>query len=122
LLVKWSSAEIATQCNRVFAQETVVETFRDTGDQFRIYLSRWPVVVSDEFPFVVEEDGVELVIDEDYELDLEKGRLTRFNMVWSEPVVVSYTGGYDLPQKAPLALRQAALLMSRQAYFAAIRG
>ena len=33
---------------------------------------------------------------------------------WPEPVVITYTGGYDLPEDAPPSLKQAAGLMIRQ--------
>jgi len=36
--------------------------------------------------------------------------------------VISYTGGYDLPNDAPESLRQAAILLTRESYYAAIRG
>jgi len=119
--IKFSSDKIATMCNRVFAERTVVETFLEFGGtQLRIFLSQWPV--NDIKPFVVEENGVELVRDIDYDLDVEKGRRTRFDSAWVEPTIVNYTGGYDLPHKAPPALQQAALLTTREAYFLAIRG
>jgi hypothetical protein len=35
---------------------------------------------------------------------------------------VTYTGGYELPFESPPALRQAAILAVREAYYASIRG
>ena len=63
-----------------------------------------------------------MAIDYDYELDAEKGRLTRIAAAWVEPVVVTYTGGYELPMEAPFALQSASLLLTREAYYASIRG
>jgi hypothetical protein len=120
MFIRWSSDEIAKLCNRVFARETVDETFRDFGDtQNRIFLSHYPVVEITN----VTEDGVVLVPAVDYELDVRSGCLTRLGSAqWLDPVVVSYTGGYNLPYDAPEALQQATLLMIREAYYAAIRG
>lgn len=118
--ITFASDKIATTCNRVFAERTVIETFLEVDDQLRIFLSQWPVNLDK--PFVVEENGIELIMDTDYDVDVEKGRLTRFGAMWTEPVIVTYTGGYDLPHKAPPALQQAALLGTREAYFLAIRG
>jgi hypothetical protein len=120
LLVRWSSDEIAACCNRVFAKETVIEAFRDfLADLKRLHLSRWPVseITS------LTENGTSLVEDSDYELDPENGRVVRLNgLAWVEPVVVTYTGGYDLPYRAPPALQQAAMLLTREGYYATSRG
>lgn len=122
MMIRWSSDEIATMCNRVFARETLAETFSDfqTDSIPRIWLSHYPVV---EIESVVE-DGVELVPEVDYEVSLREGRLFRLNTdrSWSEPVTVTYTGGYALPFEAPEALQQAAVLMTREAYYASLRG
>jgi hypothetical protein len=119
MFIRWSSDEIAKLCNRVFARETVKETFRDFGNpRSRLFLSHYPVV---EITGVTE-DGDELAADVDYEIDLLTGVLVRLGGVWLDPVVVSYTGGYNLPYDAPGALQQATLLMIREAYYATIRG
>lgn len=119
LLIEWSSAEIAALCNRTFAQETVIETFHDIGySNNRLYLSRYPVTTITAFT----EDGEAMVLDTDYRIDKQSGILTRIDDVWSGPVSVSYTGGYSLPNDSPRALRQAAVLMTREAYYATTRG
>ena len=119
MLIEWSSAEIAALCNRVFARETVIEKFT-TVDTFhnRVYLSRYPVTEIS----VMIEDGSPLVRDTDYDLDSSSGLITRTGSAWCMPLSVTYTGGYDLPNAAPRALRQAALLMTREAYNAISRG
>jgi len=120
LMIEWSSAEIAALCNRTFAKEQVVETFRevDTSYNNRIFLSRYPVLRIDS----VDEGGDVLVAGDDYDLDANSGTLTRLGSAWFDPVTITYTGGYDLPNDAPRALRQAALLMTREAYYATVRG
>lgn len=120
MFIRWSSDEIATMCNRVFARETLAETFRDFGtDLSRIWLSHFPVQQIES----VVEDGVTLT-PADYELSKQTGRLFRLNEdeLWTEPVTVTYTGGYNLPFEAPEALQQAAVLLIREAYYASIRG
>lgn len=120
LLIEWASAEIAELCHRVFAKETVIESFDEVSSfSSRLYLSRWPVIG----PITeITEDGVPLVLDTDYNLDRENGILRRIDAPWVAPLTISYTGGYDLPNDAPRALRQAAILMTREAYYATTRG
>ncbi len=119
MFIEWSSAEIAALCNRTFARETVIETF-DTNANYnnRIYLSRYPVRTVT----AISEDGEALVIDDDYSIEMASGRVTRVDAPWSSPASFSYTGGYDLPNDSPKALRHAALLMTREAYNATSRG
>jgi hypothetical protein len=120
LMIEWSSAEIAAMCNRTFAKETVTETFRDvdTFSNRRIFLSRYPVIsVSN-----VDEDGDVLVVGDHYDIDSGSGTITRMDSAWLSPSSITYTGGYDLPNNSPRALRQAAILMVREAYYASVRG
>ena len=118
MLVGWSSAEVATLCNRVFAKETVTEVFSGIETSSCIFLSRWPVTNIDS----IDEDGDEIFIDDDFSLDSESGKLYRLNTGWTGPLTVTYTGGYDLPFESPKALRQASLLVTREAYYASTRG
>lgn len=118
MLIKWASNEISTMCNRVFAQQTVIETILDLQSP-RIFLSQYPVKEITE----VKENGTVLLPVTDYNLDADSGKLTRMNgTFWSTPVVIKYTGGYDLPQKAPPELASAALLITREARNASLRG
>lgn len=118
MMIEWSSAEIAALCNRTFAQETVIENFTSLGSHNRVYLSRYPIKTITE----IEEDGTALTVDVDYTIDKASGLITRIDSAWSMPTSFSYTGGYELPNASPVALRQAALLMTREAYFAMSRG
>lgn len=118
MFIEWSSAEIAALCNRTFARETVIESFTSLGAHNRIYLSRYPVIGIT----ALDEDGDPLTTPDDYTIDKANGLITRVDTAWSTPATFSYTGGYELPNAAPKALRQAALLMTREAYFAASRG
>lgn len=119
MFIEWSSAEIAALCNRTFARETVIERF-DANPNYnnRIYLSRYPVRAIT----AIDEDGDALTLDTDYRVDMISGLVTRADNAWGAPVSFSYTGGYDLPNDSPKALRQAALLMTREAYYATTRG
>lgn len=136
MLIGWTSDEIAVTCNRSFGKETVQETIREirapssttsimsiplwntfTGTR-RLYLSKFPNIVVES----VTENGVAIFEDIDFEVDDDGGWLTRLGTNWKEPVVVNYTGGYDLPKEAPGALKKAAILVTREAYYAAARG
>jgi hypothetical protein len=101
-----ASKEIAEVCERVFALETVTETFRlDWWERpLTLPLSRVPVV---EIASVTE-NGVELD-PEDYEVETESGTLGKTDRyaVWCGPVVVVYEGGYNLPDESPALLQRA---------------
>lgn len=120
MLIDWTSDEIATSCNRSFGKETVEETFREmsSGNRKRLYLSKYPNIEIES----VFENGSELFEGIDFEINDDGGWLTRLGKEWSEPTVVNYTGGYNLPKEAPGSLKQAAVLLTRESYYAAARG
>ena len=104
-LIDTQSAVIARLCNRIFAKETLIERWRDLGDR-RIYLTHWPVKQSDIAR--VTTNGADRL--NDWELDEREGKLSIFTSR-SEPIEVEYTGGYLLPDEAPLPLKQAVSLL-----------
>jgi len=123
LFIKWASDEIATECNRTLAQEEVVETIWNL-DSERIFLERYPIK---EIKSVSENGSILSVAD--YNLDKETGKLTRLGSLargltisWKNPIIVNYIGGYDLPKAAPKALSKAAMMITREAYYAMLRG
>jgi hypothetical protein len=103
-LIDTQSHVVARLCNRIFAKETLVESWRDLGDR-RIYLTHWPVK-QDDIISVMTDSNVRL----DWELDEREGKLSIFT-ARNEPIVVEYTGGYLLPDEAPMPLKQAVALL-----------
>ncbi|KYK50063.1 hypothetical protein A1D31_22385 [Bradyrhizobium liaoningense] len=102
---------VATMCNRVFAKEKVAETWRGDTMPFdcpRLFLTHYPV--KDDDIESVESPRNSLVAPTSYEIENRSGKL-RINGVWNEPVTVTYTGGYKLPEEAPPALKQATGLL-----------
>jgi hypothetical protein len=117
LMVRWASSEIARFCNRVLAQETVEETFLEINAQ-RVFLTRFPVKTIE----TIYENGI-LLTSADYEIDAAAGKLVKPDLsAWTVPIVITYTGGYDCPNEVPPDLAKAAVLMTRSAYYAAVRG
>ena len=110
MLIDNSSATIMRVCNRVFAKETLSESWRDLGGR-RLFLTHWPVNAADITSVVA--NGTTLDPATDYELEELSGKVSNFNG-WDEPVVVTYTGGYLLPDDAPLPLKQATLILVRE--------
>jgi len=110
-----NSATIMRLCNRIFAREEVRETWRDIGDR-RVFLSHWPVEEAD---IESVEDGGALLAPGDYELEEGSGKVTRFGG-WAEDVVITYWGGYDLPDDCPLPLKQACGMLVRESKMAGI--
>jgi hypothetical protein len=105
---------IATMCNRVFAKEKVQETWRgdlppyDTQNG-RVFLTHYPVAKDEDIELVTAPDGT--VIDPaTYEIENRSGKLQFFGG-WQEPIRITYTGGYDLPEETPPALKQALALL-----------
>ena len=102
---------ISVMCNRCFAKERVLETWRCLGSR-RVYLSHWPVKEADIEK--VECPRGSVVGTGDYELEEQSGKLSLFIDV-QQPVAVTYTGGFDLPDEAPPALQAALELLIRAA-------
>jgi hypothetical protein len=122
MLIDQYSDVVATMCNRVFAKETVEERWRGDAppyENYRIFLSRWPVD-DDDIESVNAPDGT-LIDPANYEIESASGKLTLLGS-WSEPIVVTYTGGYELPDEAPPALKQAAQLLIQAAGATLARG
>jgi len=113
-----SSDEVQTLCSRVFPKEEVIETFREIVNPItRLPLSRYPVKPEDIFSIVV--DGTEI----EYDVDVNSGILTLYNGgFWAETVVATYAGGYEIPHEVPPALKQATLMMAKEAYYSTQRG
>jgi len=118
LIILRASDEVQTICSRVFPKETVVETFREIVNPItRLPLSRYPVKPNDILSVVI--DGTDI----EYDIDSESGILTLYGgNFWAESVVATYAGGYEIPQEVPPALRQATLLMTKEAYHSEQRG
>ena len=106
---------VATMCNRVFAKEKVAETWRGDSMPFdcpRLFLTHYPVADAD-IESVESPDG-STIDSAVYDVENGSGKL-RLNGAWSEPITVTYTGGYDLPDEAPQALKTATGLLIQAA-------
>jgi hypothetical protein len=98
---------VATMCNRVFAKEKVKETWRGDLpplDNPRLFLTHYPVDDADIESVTCNGNAI---APANYEIENRSGKLTVFGS-FSEPVVVTYTGGYQLPDGAPPALKTTA--------------
>ena len=104
-LIDANSATISELCNRVFASEEVEESWRDLVNR-RVYLTHYPVKAADIQS--VTTNGTDRL---DYELEEASGKLSIFTDP-AEPIVVTYTGGFELPDEAPMPLKQALTLMA----------
>ena len=114
-------------CRRVFAQETVIQTFDLDINRFdwigpNLVLDRYPV--SSIASLLV--DDVAMTAGLDYELDAELGIVRRVSnghrILWSGiTATVTYTGGYQLLGALPRAIESAVLTMIKGRHFAASR-
>ena len=104
-LITANSQTIAEFCNRVFAKEEVMESWRDLVNR-RVFLTHYPVK-ADDIQSVTTGGNDRL----DYELEEASGKLSIFTDQ-REPIVVHYTGGFTLPDEAPWPLKQALTLMT----------
>jgi hypothetical protein len=111
-LISTQSAVVAAMCNTVFARERLTESWREieTGDRGRrVFLTHWPVVDAD--VETVTSSGAALA-SSDWELEERSGKLSYY-AGYDEPAIVTYTGGYVLPDEAPMALKQATITLVR---------
>jgi hypothetical protein len=110
MLITRFSDVVSRTCNRVFARETLSETWRCLQSR-RVFLSHWPAKIDD--IATVECPRGTIIPTSDWEFEERSGKLELFG-ARDEPIVVTYTGGYDLPDEAPPALKQATELMIRE--------
>ena len=106
---------IAQMCDRTFAYEKVAETWRgDTMpfDSPRLFLTHYPVLDAD--VELVESPNGSVLDPSLYDIENDSGKM-RIDGAWNEPVTVTYSGGYVLPEDAPPALKAACGLLIQQA-------
>ena len=111
-LISVQSSVVSGMCNRVFARETLTESWREIETDnrgHRLFLSHWPTKSADIDS--VTSNGTTLTSDA-WELEEGSGKLS-FYPGFDEPAVITYTGGFDLPDEAPMALKQAAISLIR---------
>jgi hypothetical protein len=109
---------IAVMCNRVFAYEEMLETVRCLQPS-RYYVSHWPVIESDITS--IETPRGSVVDPSTYEIEEKSGKIEFITSGQSEPIVVTYSGGYVLPDDAPPALKNACVMCIREARNYAMR-
>ena len=114
--ISFASATIAEIANRTFGEETLIETWREIGDG-RLFLSHWPIK-DPEGILDVSQGGYGVVAGE-YDLEGDTGKLSMYGSNgapgnWKAPAVVHYTGGYKLPEEAPLPLKQACIVLIQE--------
>lgn len=121
--IKQASEAVAKYCNRVFAEETLTETFRLKSREDGLLLARFPVSA---ITSVVENDTT--LAATDYELASDGGggvlNRLRYERDWQWPigkVVVVYTAGYALVTDLPYGVERAAILLVNQYRYAATR-
>ncbi|HXI39574.1 MAG TPA: phage head-tail connector protein [Bryobacteraceae bacterium] len=118
--IKQASGAFATECDRVFANETVSELFRVSGCVSQLKLSRFPNV---DITSVTLNDAAIT----DYEVVPATGVLYRLDgsgnrTDWvTGKVVVVYSGGYKLLTGLPYDIERAVITLVKQFYFAAGR-
>jgi hypothetical protein len=111
LFIDINSATVMRMCNRIFALEEVREEWRELNGGHRIFPSHWPIKQADLES--VESPAGTALDPSNYELEEDSGKIEIFSAVaWTEPVVVQYWGGYELPDDAPLPLKQAVAMLN----------
>ena len=109
-----------------FGKPQVTETFYDISQQQqRLYLTRWPTSMAD-IVSMTDGYGNNLLASPDWFLEEKTGILYKgpsaATPYWSGQVTVTYSGGYDLPDDAPPALKALCIVMTREAYYEMVRG
>lgn len=109
--IEIASATIAELTNRTFAKEKVYETWRDFSHR-RLWLTRFPVEDDDIEKITV--GGNRTLTEDEYEIENKSGMLHFGVNTAIEPIRVTYSGGFVLPDDAPKPLKQATLLLVTQ--------
>jgi hypothetical protein len=120
LFIDVNSATVMRMCNRIFAREEIRESWRELNGGDRVFLSHWPVAAADLQS--VESPAGTLLDPSGYELEETSGKVSIFTGAFVEPVVITYTGGYDLPDDAPLPLKRAVAMLNMQSRLLASLG
>ena len=107
---------IATYCNRTFGYETVSEIWRCTEyDEInamkRLFTSHYPI--DEAAPITLESPSGTILDPSSYLVEWKSGKVEMLQAC-SEPITVTYAGGYNLPNEAPWALKQAAAFLIRE--------
>lgn len=102
-----TSLMIAEACDRVFRFSEGIETF--TFDPGQVTRSNQPLSLKLYPVFAVESITQDGVAVEGFIVDAENGRVWRPDAPWSGTVVVTYSGGYLLPDDAPAGLQMAVI-------------
>ena len=122
MLIDQYSDVIATMCDRTFARETVEETWRGDPPPYentRVFLTHYPVADGD-ITSVGGANGT-LIDVANYEIENASGKLTILG-TYADPLVVTYSGGYTLPNESPPAIKAAMQLLVQQARTQLLRG
>lgn len=117
-LIHRSSAVCATYCNRVFARETVTETFWLEGKIDTLNLARFPNIA---IASLIEDDAA--LVASDYAVDEQSGSLWRVSagarIKWdASKIVVTYAAGYELLDDLPRDIEEACIRQSRVTWYA----
>lgn len=114
LQISTASAVVADMCNRKpelgFGKTTVIEEWREMVNG-RVQVMHWPIDQDD--PITVSANGNPYIEGDHYRVDFNSGKISVVG-TWPEPVIVEYTGGYVLPDEAPLPLKRACALIVQE--------
>lgn len=117
LQISTASAIIADMCNRKpelgFGLTRVIEEWREVMNG-RVQVMHWPISQDD--PIAITAMGNPYFEAEHFRVDFNSGKIsiTGSGGSWPEPVIVEYTGGYNLPEDAPLPLKKACALIVQE--------
>ena len=114
LQISTASAVIADMANRKpelgFGLTRVIEEWREVMNG-RLQVMHWPISPDD--PIVLTANGIDYIETVDFRVDFNSGKIS-VDGRWSLPAIVEYTGGYKLPEDAPLPLKKACALMVQE--------
>jgi hypothetical protein len=116
-LIAEASADAERYCDRVFARETVEETFRLASPREVLLLSRYPAI---EIASVTVDDAA--LEAAEWEADDPSGLLYRLSdatrISWAAgTVVVAYEAGYELLATLPREIERAVIIIVRDLWF-----
>ena len=113
LQISTASAIVADMANRKpelgFGKTTVTEEWREVMNN-RTQVMHFPIDKDEQLEII--SNGTLLTSGVHYRVDFNSGKITLYS--WAEPTILTYTGGFDLPDDAPLPLKKACSLIVQE--------
>jgi hypothetical protein len=124
LQISTASAVLADMANRKpdlgFGKTRVQEDWREVMNG-RLQVMHWPIILPPasnpdtiDGPVILTANGNTIDAVTGFRVETSSGKISTLGGWWNEPVSITYSGGFKLPNDAPLPLKKACALIVQQ--------